>query len=199
MVLALFVACGGSSAPVVGPAPSPSPPQPSAPESTPSVEKQPAAEPRAAEPPDPGALEGPPEGLRFEIDAEPFRSGVGWGLRITLVAQGLSHEPFDVSSQPAPNLWGERRYPDGTQTGFGDGCAPGVQPDTLLSRGKKRRFVRRFGDDEFDSVKPGETLTLRVGLCNVGLPDGRWLDVPAATVVIAAPESGKPTVDVQLR
>lgn len=161
----------------------------------PSVAPEPSQAPEPSPDPEPIELSGPPPGLSLEVKATPVRVRGRWVVDLELRAHVTGSEPFDIGSTPAPHLYGE--YASGA--GFSDGCAADLSlEESQLEPGERRSFTRRFGADDFEHLDEIEAVDLRVGLCNVGLPDGRWLDVPAATVRIenAKSKKGRPKVIV---
>jgi hypothetical protein len=142
-------------------------------------------------------LVAPPPGLDLRVEAKPVRLREGWGLDLSLHARVRGPQPFRIASAPAPHLSGALLSGGVEISGFSDGCRTELGADDPEVRpGERRTFTRRHGRRTLEAVSPGETLELQVGLCNVGLPNGRWSDVPAATVVLEVPERGPPKVTV---
>lgn len=158
--------------------------------------------PPSPDEPGPESLElelgGPPPGLTLEVHAKPIRVRERWAVDLQLHVRVHGPQPFTVGSKPAPHLSGEHTNADGSQSGFADGCSSDLAiTDSRLGPGARKTFSRRYGTDPLETLDPGDAVELHVGLCHVGLPDGRWVDVPAATVVVRVPSNGgQPTVTV---
>ncbi|PRQ06224.1 hypothetical protein [Enhygromyxa salina] len=164
------------------------------------VERSPA--PAASEtseadsPREPKPLTGPPPGLSVVVDATPVRTEGGYALDLRVVVTVTEGPGFDLAGLPAPNLTGETTDRSGSAGGFADGCYASFDGSTVVRRGESRVFERRHGENVLDVTQPGQTLTLEVGLCRVGLPDGRWEPVPAAEVVLEVSDSSVAQVSV---
>lgn len=170
-------------------------------EPAPAVEQEREAQPETRPPPPETALDSPPPGLDLEVEAKPVRVGNRWAVDLKLRVHVRGTGTFEIGSTPAIHLWGEVSGPDGPRTLFSDGCSTDLsleESDFRMDAGAKKTLVRRFGGDpdDLDEFVGGESLTLHVGLCHVGLPDGRWLDIPAATVAVETPSKGRPRVTV---
>lgn len=161
------------------------------------------AEPPSAEPiepvaaPEPVELTGPPRGLRLDVGVTPIRVRGGWSVDVRLEAAADGTQTFDLAGVPTPNFSGETRHQNGETSGFMDGCgADFSEQATVLRPGQIRVFDRRLGDDSSTVAGRGETLTLQVELCQVGLPDGRWERVPAGQIVLEVTDANKPLVTI---
>ena len=190
--LALWLLAWSTLGCAAAPSPSPEAPPPDAAPPSPPAQPEPAPEP---EPEPEPALEPEPEpldfsGLELSVSAKVRERGDGWLLRLRLRASASGERTFLVSSAPAPHVHGRVRYADGSESEFADGCWSDLSEDLdeALSPGEARTFEREIGGEELGVYEVGDRVALDVGLCHVGLDDGRWGDAlgPVVHVEIGA-------------